>query len=82
MMYVAKVKYYIPEEEKSEEESLFISGSHYHDVTEKLTGFYGEGEIEAMSISIFGPDDFIVFDDEDKHLFEIVKDKLEKKVVW
>ncbi len=82
MMYVAKVKYYVPEEGKSEEESLFISGDNYCDVTEKLTGFYGENEVEDIFISLFGPDDFIAFDEENKHLFEIVKDKLEKRIMW
>lgn len=82
MMYIAKVKYYIPEEGKSEENCLFISGDNYSDITKKLIGFYGENEVEDMFISLFGPDDFIYFDEEDKHLFEIVKDKLEKKIVW
>lgn len=82
MMYVAKVTVYDPEDNETRTEQLFISGSYYSDVTEKLISYYGENETEDMSISIFGPDDFIVFDEEDKHLFEIVKDKLAKKVIW
>ncbi len=82
MMYVAKVDYYILEDDKREEDQIFISGDSYTDVTKKLVSFYGENEIENMFISLFGPDDFILFDEEDKHLFEIVKDKLEKKIIW
>ena len=81
MMYVAKVTVYEPEDNNTRTEQLFISGDNYSDVTEKLINYYGENETENMSISIFSPDDFIVFDKEDEHLFEIVKDKLEKNVI-
>ena len=82
MMYVAKVTVYEPEDGVTITDQLFISGDNYSDVTDKLVNYYGENELEDMSISIFGPDDFIRFDEEDKHLFEIVKDKLGKKVIW
>lgn len=82
MMYIAKITVYDPDDNDMRKEQLFISGHDYSDVTDKLINYYGENELEDMFISLFSPDDFIVFDEEDKHLFEIVKDKLEKKVVW
>lgn len=82
MIYTAEITVYDPDENEMRKEKLFISGDNYSDITNKLINYYGENELEDMFISLFGPDDFIAFDEEDKHLFEIVKDKLEKKVVW
>lgn len=82
MMYVAKVTVYDPDYNKTRTEQLFISGDNYFDVTEKLISYYGENETENIFISIFSPDDFIQFDEEDGDLFNMVKSKLEKKVIW
>lgn len=82
MMYVAKVIVYEPDYNEIRTEQLFISGDNYSDVTEKLVNYYGENETENISISIFSPDDFVQFDEEDSDLFNMVKSKLEKKVIW
>lgn len=80
MTFAVKVEHYISEEAKVEKSSLFVMAKDMHDVINKMNNYFES--IESISIEYFSPDDFILFDEEDKHLFEIVKYKLEKKVIW
>lgn len=81
-MFVAKIEYYDEYEGKEIVNDIFVSGDSLSDSLSKLINFYGEDSITSVSLAPFNPDGMLIFKENHKELFNIVKTFLEKEVVW
>ena len=82
MIFTATVNYYNDDTMNVEPEYLFVCADTLKDVTEKISEFYGEDQIDSLEIAPFSPDDMLIFREEEEDLFYEVKDTLGEKVVW
>lgn len=83
MVYKAKVEIYKDfDDEKIAENYMFIYAEDYKGALETITDFYGEDLIKAIHLTIFSPDDFIIFGEENKKLFKTVDKTLSKDILW
>lgn len=82
MMFTATVNYYNDDTMNVETEHLFVCADILKDVTEKISEFYGEDQIDSLEIAPFSPDDMLIFREEDSSLFYEAKDVLGEEVVW
>lgn len=82
MFYQANITHY--DEENGEEyiDKLLICGDTFQSVVKKITDYYGEDQLGVLDIAILGPDDFLVFDEEDTPLYNRVVEQMAKKVIW
>lgn len=82
MMFTATVNYYNDDTMNVETEHLFVCADTFKDVTEKVSEFYGEDQIDSLEIASFSPDDMLIFNEEDEDLFYDVRDQLAEQIVW
>ena len=82
MIFIATVNYYNDDTMNVEPEHLFVCADTLKDVTEKISEFYGEDQIDSLEIAPFSPDDMLIFGEEEEDLFYEVKNTLGEKVVW
>lgn len=80
MIFAVKVEHYIPEETEIEKCGLFVTAKDMHDVINKINAYFGKDNIESISMEYFSPDNFLLFSDEE--LYDLVKNKLAKEVIW
>lgn len=81
-MYKAKVTFFEELEDKTKTHRLFVSGENYQDALEQITNYYSEDTIESFSLAPFSPDNFIIFEQEQKELFKQVAKTLSDKIIW
>ena len=85
MFFVAKLDVYDDYAEEVRFRRLFVCAENTLDATEKICNYYGEGNIEFISLRPFSPDDMLIFDahdDEAIECFETVVSILEKDIIW
>lgn len=82
MMFTATVNYYNDDTMGVDSEHLFVCADTFKDVTEKISEFYGEEQIDSLEIAPFSPYDMLIFREKDSSLFYEVKDVLGEEVVW
>lgn len=82
MMFTATVNYYNDDTMNVETEHLFVCADTFKGVTEKVSEFYGEDQIDSLEIAPFSPDDMLIFNEEDEDLFYDVRDQLAEQIVW
>ena len=82
MIFTVTVNYYNDNTTKLEANHLFVFADTLKDVAEKVSEYYGEDQIDLLEIVPYSPDDFIIFDEEDEHLFYEIKDCLCEKIIW
>lgn len=82
MMFTATVNYYNDDTMNVEIEHLFVCADTLKDVTEKVSEFYGEDQIDSLEIAPFSPDDMLIFREDYEELFYEVKNRLNEEVVW
>ena len=70
MMFVAKVKYFDNFDEVAKTHRLFVSGEDYVDASKKIVDYYSNSEIDKFSLKAIGLNDFVIFEDDKKELFE------------
>ena len=81
MMYKAKVKYY--ENDCAEvNHFLIINGESYLNVMERIIDYYKDGNLESVSLSVIAPEDFIIFEENEKDLFAKVTTVVEGNAGW
>lgn len=82
MVFTARVEYYNEYEEKIERVNLFMVAEDFSSAVNNITKYYGKDAVESISIDTFAPENFLEFTEDDEDLFEMVKSKLIKRVVW
>ena len=85
MFFIAKLNVYNDFTEKVEFPRLFVCAENTLDATEKICNYYGEGNIEFISLRPFSPDDMLIFDahdDKARECFETAISILEKNIIW
>lgn len=82
MIFTAGVNFYEEIDEVELRNKLFICANNFSEAIEKITSYYGEDNIDSISIFAFSPDDFLSFSEENYELFYDVQNALEKNVVW
>ena len=82
MMYKAKVNYYEKDECTEVKHFLIISGKNYLDAMEKIVDYYQDDDIESVSLSAIAPEDFIIFEENEKDLFAKVTTSAEGNAGW
>ena len=84
MMYIVKVKVYNEFDMKSIKYNLFVPGDSYVDVINKLIKYYGEDELEEVTMELWAPDSFLEFEDSihDNQVFNAVRQTLEDRIIW
>jgi hypothetical protein len=85
MFFIAKLNVYNDFTEKVEFPRLFVCAENTLDATEKICNYYGEGNIEFISLRPFSPDDMLIFDahdDKARECFETAISILEKDIIW
>lgn len=73
MMFTGKVEVYVEEKDDYVPEYFFICAENYQDALKKAIDFYvsdEETELLSIELSIFSPDNLIVFGEKDKELFQ------------
>lgn len=83
MLFAADVRFYCEYKEKEDLQHLFVCAEKFTDAIEQISGWYGEEAIESIGITVFSPDDMLVYEtDEDEALYYETKDSLGEKVLW
>lgn len=85
MVFTGKVKFYISAFDKESTESFFISARTYREAVEKITDVYAgeeEADVQSITLSVFSPEDFIIFEENDEELFKQAIEAAEKSVFW
>ena len=84
MIFTGKVKFYISAFDKESTESFFISARNYSEAMGKITEVYGEeeGSVLSVTLSVFSPEDFIIFEENDEELFKQAIEATKKSVFW
>lgn len=86
MVFTGKVEFYIDDKESTE--FLIIAAKDYKEATDKLMHFYlGDGkdeEVEVLSftLSLFSPNDFIVFGETEEDIFKKAVITAAMNVFW
>ena len=83
MIYIGRLKWFDKEENDSRQLGIFVRGDNYADVMETVADYYGDYEIETITLEAFSPDNLIEFDlNEDEELYSQVVNRLGERVVW
>lgn len=82
MIFVVEVEYYNDCDNVEVTSKLFVTADTFCEAAIKIVDYYGEENMYSLHIDSFSPDNFLIFDAEDTHLFEVVKDKLGEKIIW
>ena len=82
MIYAADIEYYEIADDTLNKVSTFVNADSYKDATEELTTYFGEKEIESISIAPFSPDNLLIFEEGNHGLFLQVKSRLGKDIIW
>ena len=82
MMYKAMVKYFEKDECVEVKHYLIISGKDYLDAMEKIIDYYQDDNVESVSLSAIAPEDFIIFEENEKNLFTKVANSAEENAGW
>ena len=85
MMYTVKVKFYSEFsdlEDKIETKFCFVPADSLKEVVEIMEQYYGENDIEEITIGDFSPDNFLEFDVDLVDMFYDVKATLGSRVIW
>ena len=82
MMFTAKVKYYQEVSGDVKTHNIFVTGDTFREVVEKISEFYGETNLESISVNSFSPDNMLIFEPEREELFTMVESTLAKDVIW
>ena len=86
MVFTGKVEFYIDDKESTE--FLIIVAKDYREATDKLMYFYlGDGkdeevEVQSFTLSLFSPDDFIIFGEKDEDIFKEAVATAAMNVFW
>lgn len=86
MVFTGKVEFYIDDKESTE--FLIIAAKDYKEATDKLMHFYlGDGkdeevEIQSFTLSLFSPDDFIIFGEKEEGIFNEAITTAAMNVFW
>lgn len=79
MIFKVKVEYFSEFENKMVNTNLFLAASNIQEAVKEVDTYFGD-TLEELSIGYFAPDNFIQFDNEE--MFTMVKETLEKDIVW
>lgn len=83
MLFAADVKFYCEYKEREDLQHLFVCAEKFTDAIEQISRWYGEEAIESIGITVFSPDNMLVYEtDEDEALYYETKDSLGEKVIW
>ena len=82
MIYEVKVEHYEEWDEKMVKSSMFVCADTIVEVAQQVSDYYGEECLESIEVRPFSPDNFLIFDEQNKELFTTVRDTLEREVVW
>ena len=86
MMFTSKVEFFIDDRESTE--FLIIAAKDYKEATDKLMHFYlddgkdEEVEVQSFTLSLFGPDDFIIFGEKEEDTFKEAVATAAMNVFW
>ena len=86
MVFTGKVEFYIDDKESTE--FLIIAAKDYREATDKLMHFYlGDGkdeetEVLSFTLSLFSPNDFIIFGEKDEDTFKEAVATTAMNVFW
>ena len=87
MVFTGKVEFYI-DDDKESTEFLIIVAKDYREATDKLMHFYlddgkdKEVEVLSFTLSLFSPDDFIIFGKEEEDTFNKAVATAAMNVFW
>ena len=82
MIYVTRVKFYDDDTQDSKYYDCFVVAESYMDAVQQMVDYYGEHYIEKLYVEIFAPNNFLEFTSDDHNLFDTVKERLSKRVLW
>lgn len=82
MIFTAGVNFYESADEVDLKDKLFVCANNFSEAIEKITRYYGENNVDSISIFAFSPFDFLYFSEENHELFNEVQNVLAKDVVW
>lgn len=83
MVFKAQVSWYNPDG-KTDNIGVYMCADSYVNAMEKLVSYYGEEEMERISIEPFSPDDLLEFDmdnQDDKEIYFGIEEKAED-ICW
>lgn len=81
-MYKVHIKFYDDYNSVVVKNYLFVAADGIKNTVEQLEAYYGVNNIEKVTIEPFSPDNMLIFEEDEKELFNIVSNTLSKKVVW
>ncbi len=73
MIFTGEIEVYAEEKDDYIPEYFFICAENYRDALEKVIDFYAnnaETELSSIKLSVFSPDNLIIFGEKDKELFQ------------
>ena len=79
MIFKVRVEYFSEFENKMVNTYLFLAAPNMQEAVKEIDMHYGD-TLEELSIGYFAPDNFIQFDN--KEMFTMVKETLEKDIIW
>ena len=82
MFYTVDIEYYETADDTLNKVSTFVSANSYKEAIEELVAYFGEEEIESISIAPFSPDNLLIFEEGNHELFLQVKSRLGKDIIW
>ena len=82
MIYQIYTEHYQEWDNKMTTANLFIVANTLTEAVQKLSDYYGEECLERIDIKSFSPDDFLIFNNENAELFDMVKSALEPDIIW
>lgn len=80
MVFKAQVVWYDEDDRQNELAGVFLLADSYSEALGKLARYYGENEINKVTIEPFSPDDFLEFDmndQDDKETYREIEKKAE-----
>ena len=84
MVFKAQVVWYNTDDRQNELAGVFLLADSYSEALGKLARYYGEDEINKVTIEPFSPDDFLEFDmndQDDKEMYHGIEKK-EEDICW
>ena len=83
MIFLMNVEFYCEIDDKLKEAQGFIFAENFKEAMSNISDYYGEAQLDKVSLEAFGPTQILEFsDDKEIKIFDMARAVLAEKQVW